>query len=159
MLNRILRSTIIAFTLVVPVTGCVDSAGPGDPVPIEKTNFASGLGVNLTASTKTANGAYYRDITVGTGAVVVTGQDLDVVYTGWLSSGQQIDTNVNGQLLTFELGARDVIDGFDEAIPGMRVGGKRQLIIPSTLAYGPYGFGPVPGNAVLVFNVEIIAAR
>lgn len=159
MLNRILRSTIVAFTLVVPVTGCVDSVGPGAPVPIEKTNFASGLGVNLTASTKTANGAYYRDITVGTGALVAAGQDLDVIYTGWLSSGQQIDTNVNGQLLTFELGASDVIDGFDEAIPGMRVGGKRQLIIPATLAYGPYGFGPVPGNAVLVFNVEIVAAR
>ena len=146
--------------MLAPVTGCLDrTTGPGDPVPIEQTNFASSLGVNLSASTKTTKGAYYRDIVVGAGALVAAGQDLDARYTGWLSSGQQFDTNINGTLLTFELGAGDVIDGFDETIPGMRVGGKRQLIIPATLAYGPYGYGPIPGNAVIVFEVEIVAAR
>lgn len=159
MLNRFGETAALSLALTLAISGCIDSVGPSDPVPIEQTTFAPALGVDLSASTKTTNGAYYRDIAVGTGAVVANGQDLDVRYTGWLSSGQQFDTNVGGAILTFALGRGDVIEGWDEAIPGMRVGGRRQLIIPASLAYGPYGVGPIPGNAVIVFNVEIVAAR
>ena len=157
MLNRLRISGALALAFLF--SACLDSAGPSGAVPIEQTTFASSLGIDLNASTKTANGAYYRDITVGTGAAVVIGQDLDARYTGWLSNGQQFDTNIGGPILTFELGGGDVIEGWDETIPGMRVGGKRQLIIPATLGYGQFGFGPIPGNAVIVFNVEIVAAR
>jgi FKBP-type peptidyl-prolyl cis-trans isomerase len=158
MLTRFVRPAALAVAIVLSA-GCLDSSGPGEAVPIEKTDFASSLGVDLNASTKTANGAYYRDISVGTGAAITTGDEIDVVYTGWLSSGQQFETNAGGELLTFVLGASNIIEGFNETIPGMRVGGKRQLILPSSLAYGPYGFGPIPGNAVIVFNVEVVAAR
>jgi len=151
--------SIAALALAFAFSGCLDSVEPPNEVPIEQTTFASSLGVNLSTSTKTTNGAYYRDITVGTGAVVANGQDLDARYTGWLSNGQQFDTNLGGTILTFELGGGDVIEGWDETIPGMRVGGTRQLIIPASLAYGQYGFGPIPGNAVTVFTVEIVAAR
>jgi FKBP-type peptidyl-prolyl cis-trans isomerase len=158
MLHRLAFVSLLAFTLAG--AGCLDSTTPPEAVPIEETTFASSLGVNLAASTRTPNGAYYRDITVGAGALVADGQDLDARYTGWLSNGVQFDSNAtSGAVLTFTLGARDVIDGWDETIPGMRVGGRRQLIIPAYLAYGPIGNGPIPGNAVIVFNVEIVAAR
>ena len=158
MLHRFASISVLAIALAG--AGCLDSTNPPEAVPIEETTFAASLGVNLAASTRTQNGAYYRDITVGTGALVANGQDLDARYTGWLSNGAQFDTNAtSGAVLTFTLGARDVIDGWDETIPGMRVGGKRQLIIPAYLGYGPFGSGPIPGNAVIVFTVEIVAAR
>ena len=158
MLRRLAATSMIAAAGLTG--GCLDSSAPGDPVPIEKTNFASALGVDLAASTRTANGAYYRDITVGTGATVATGQSVDVRYTGWLSNGTQFDSNVNNPgPFTFSLGSGFVIPGWDETIPGMKVGGRRQLIIPPSLAYGRFGYGPIPGNAVIVFNVEVVAAR
>jgi peptidylprolyl isomerase len=160
MLETLRTSVSTTLLAVLIAAGCVDSIGPGAPVAIEETRFASALGVDLNASTKTANGAYYRDIAVGTGALVANGQSLDVRYTGWLSTGRQIDTNLNDPApFTFTLGRLEVIPGWDDTIPGMRVGGRRQLIIPSHLGYGPYGAGPIPGNAVIVFTVEIVAAR
>ncbi len=127
-----------------------------DAVPIEQTTFAASLAVNLAASTKTANGAYYRDITVGTGAVIVNGQTITARYTGWLSNGTQFDSNTTTGF-PFAFGTGRVIAGWDEGLQGTRIGGKRQLIIPATLGYGSNGFGSIPGNAVIVFNVEIVS--
>ena len=142
------------------LAGCLESSGPGEAVPIEETTFASSLNVNLNASTKTVNGMYYRDLTVGTGAAVSNGQSLDVRYTGWLSSGFQFDSNIGEPLpYTFTLGTGNVIQGWHEGLQGARVGTRRQLIIPAYLGYGPGGNGPIPGNAVIVFVVEIVAAR
>ena len=151
---------LAALSIVFVAGGCLDSTTPGAAVPIEETNFASSLGVDLTQSTKTANGMYYRDLTVGAGAVVANGQTLDVRYSGWLSSGFQFDTNVGDALpFSFVLGTGNVIQGWHEGLQGARVGTTRQLIIPAYLAYGPGGYGPIPGNAVIVFRVEILAAR
>jgi FKBP-type peptidyl-prolyl cis-trans isomerase FkpA len=143
----------------VAVSGaCLDANGP-EATPIEKTKFATSLGVDLAASTKTPFGAYYRDMVQGTGPVVEVGQTLSVRYTGWLSNGTQFDSNVtNPDPLSFKLGAHEVIAGFDEALVGVKVGAKRQLIIPPSLGYGPYDYGPIPGNSVLVFNVEVISS-
>jgi len=132
-----------------------------DPVlTIEETNFAASLGVDLANSTKLASGMYYRDLSVGLGSVVSAGQQLQVHYTGWLANGSQFDSNVAGQVpFSFHLGAGGVIQGWDLGIPGMRVGGRRQLIIPSALGYGAAGNGSIPGNAILVFNVEVLTAQ
>ncbi len=157
-ITRTLRTA--AAVSLITAAGCLDVAEPAPLVPIEQTNFAASLGVNLSASTKTTNGAYYRDIVVGSGAVVAQGQTLSVRYTGWLANGTQFDSNVNQSTpYSFRLGLRDVIDGWDETLVGTRVGGKRQLIIPPSLGYGPYGYGPIPPNSVLVFTVEVIAAQ
>jgi len=127
---------------------------------IEETNFAASLDVNLAASTKTAHGAYYRDLVVGTGATVSTGQTISVRYTGWLSNGTQFDSNTTKpDPLTFKLGAGQVIVGFDEALVGARVGSQRQLIVPPSLGYGAYDYGPIPGNSVIVFKVEVISVQ
>ena len=158
MLRRSLASLSVATTLIF--AGCLDSSGPGAVVPIEETNFASTLGVDLSKSTRTANGVYYRDLVVGTGAVVANGQTLDVKYTGWLSSGFQFDSNANDTApYSFVLGTGNVITGWHDGLQGARVGTTRQLIIPSSMAYGPGGNGPIPGNAVTVFNVAIVGAR
>jgi FKBP-type peptidyl-prolyl cis-trans isomerase len=101
---------------------------------------------------------YTRDLVVGTGALVNNGQTITARYTGWLSNGAQFDSNQTTGY-PFVLGTGRVIAGWDIGILGMRVGGKRQLIIPANLAYGVNGNGPIPGNAVIVFNVEVVSAQ
>lgn len=161
-MSRLHRAPALAIiSLSILTASCLgEAAGPVAAVPIDQTSFASSLGVNLAASTRTANGAYYRDLAVGTGAAVASGQTLAMRYTGWLSSGQEFDSNANSATpFSFRLGAGQVIPGWDETIPGMHVGGRRQLIIPASLAYGPGGVGSIPGNAVIVFSVEVVSAQ
>ena len=156
-ITRLIRSALVVT--VAASAACLDSSAP-EEASIEHTTFAASLGVDLAASTKTPNGAYYRDILPGTGPIVATGQTLKVRYTGWLSNGTQFDSNLTApDPLPFKLGAHEVIAGFDEALAGVRVGGKRQLIVPPSLGYGPYSYGPIPGNSVLVFTVEVISAE
>lgn len=148
-----------ALTLATLLAGlsCTGTDSTGDTsATVEETTFATALGVDIPNSRRTTNGAYIRDITVGTGAAVSAGQLLTVRYSLWLSTGTAIESNVNAASgFQFRLGAREVITGWDEGIPGMRVGGKRQLVIPPSLGYGANKQGAIPGNSVLVFNVEI----
>jgi FKBP-type peptidyl-prolyl cis-trans isomerase len=104
------------------------------------------------------------DTVVGDGTEAVAGNDVDVHYTGWLfdenapeHKGQKFDSSLDrGQLFNFPLGAGHVIKGWDEGVQGMKIGGKRTLIIPSEMGYGPRGAGGVvPPNATLVFDVEL----
>ena len=118
-------------------------------VPIESTTFAASLGVNLASSTKTPSGLYYRDIRVGTGVTIVAGQKLSVKYSGALANGSVFDAGT----FPFTIPG-NVIQGWNEGLLGMKVGGSRQLIIPPSLGYGAAGSGPIPPNAVLVFTVE-----
>ena len=118
-------------------------------VPIESTTFAASLGVNLASSTKTPSGLYYRDIRVGTGATIVAGQKLSVKYSGALANGSVFDAGT----FAFTIPGQ-VIQGWNEGLLGMNVGGSRQLIIPPSLGYGAAGSGSIPPNAVLVFTVE-----
>ena len=135
--------------------GCMgDSTTPNYPlVPIESTTFASSLNVNLAASTKTASGLYYRDITVGTGATIVSGMALNVKYSGALADGSVFDPGPGPYSFTIP---GQVIQGWNEGLLGMKVGGVRQLIIPSSLGYGMTGNRGIPPNAVLVFTVNPI---
>ena len=118
-------------------------------VPIESTTFAASLGVNLSASTKTPSGLYFRDIRAGTGATIGAGQRLNVKYSGALANGSVFDAGT----FAFTIPGQ-VIQGWNEGLLGMRIGGSRQLIIPPSLGYGAQGSGPIPPNAVLVFTVE-----
>jgi peptidylprolyl isomerase len=156
-ISRALALTLFAALLAAPgcSSGTDSSAGDGSAT-VEETTFASSLGVDLAHSTRTENGAYYRDIVVGTGGSVSAGQLLTINVTAWLSDGTPLDGNTN---LPFHLGFHEVISGWDEAIPGMRVGGKRQLLIPPALAYGDVGSGPIPGNAVLVYVIQVVSAQ
>lgn len=153
---------LVAALLVT--AACSEYNSENNPVPtIETTTFAPALGVDLAASTRTPSGVYYRDVVTGGGPVVANGQELSVRYTGWLADGTRFDGNeAGGPGFTFVLGSvgpGSVIDGWNLGIPGMRVGGRRQLIIPPNLGYGPIGNGPIPPNAIIVFSVEVLTAQ
>jgi peptidylprolyl isomerase len=113
----------------------------------------------------TASGLKIEDTKVGTGASPKTGQTCVMHYTGWLyqngAKGQKFDSSVDrGQPFEFQIGRGMVIKGWDEGVATMKVGGKRTLIIPPELGYGPRGAGGViPPNATLVFDVELVEVR
>ena len=157
-ITQLTRRAVAACALVASSACLSGESIAVEEAVIEQTNFASSLGVNLGASTKTANGTYYRDLVVGTGATVATGQTIAVRYTGWLANGTQFDSNTTkADPLTFKVGSGAVIAGFDDGLIGAKVGTQRQLIIPPSLGYGPYDYGPIPGNSVIVFKVEVIS--
>ncbi len=106
-------------------------------------------------------GVLYVDMVKGTGEEIKAGETAVVLYKGWLTDGQLFDQtkkNEEGkfQAFSFQLGGRQVIAGWEQGVAGMKVGGKRRLVIPPALGYGEAGQGPIPGNAVLVFDVELV---
>lgn len=104
----------------------------------------------------TLSGLKYYDIIVGDGDEAKTGDTVTVDYTGWLTDNIKFDSSLDaGFPFTFTLGSGQVISGWEEGVVGMRVGGKRQLVIPSDLGYGPSGSGIIPPGATLVFEVEL----
>jgi FKBP-type peptidyl-prolyl cis-trans isomerase FkpA len=115
------------------------------------TTAQSGQETAKTASVKT------EDLKIGTGAEAASGKLVTVHYTGWLTDGKKFDSSLDrGQEFKFQLGAGQVIQGWDKGLVGMKVDGKRKLTIPPELAYGERGAPPViPPNSTLVFEVEL----
>ena len=110
--------------------------------------------------TRKNDNLFYSDIVVGTGAEAVVGRTLSVVYSGFFVNGNKFESNVGGTLFAFPLGLGRAIAGWDQGLVGMKVGGKRRLVIGSTLAYGSDGSPPtIPANVTLVFDVELKALQ
>jgi FKBP-type peptidyl-prolyl cis-trans isomerase FkpA len=109
----------------------------------------------------TDSGLKYSDLKVGDGKEAKTGDTVEVHYTGWLSNGKKFDSSVDrGEAFSFTLGKGMVIKGWDEGVAGMKIGGKRKLVIPPKLAYGERGRPPViPENAELTFEVELLKVK
>lgn len=111
------------------------------------------------------SGLKYIDEKPGTGVEAIVGKSVSVHYTGWLDNkgqkGQKFDSSVDrGQPFVFPLGAGRVIKGWDEGVAGMKVGGKRTLLIPADLGYGARGAGgAIPPNANLIFDVELLDVK
>jgi FKBP-type peptidyl-prolyl cis-trans isomerase FkpA len=145
---RILRvfrpSFVVCAVLWCFVAGCDDSSvAPSHFAPFSKT-----------------------DIRAGTGTEANTGGQLSVDYTGWLydeskpeQKGVQFDSSAGSTPLSFVLGSNQVIQGWDQGIVGMKVGGVRRLVIPPSLAYGGSRNGPIPPNATLVFEIELLSVQ
>jgi peptidylprolyl isomerase len=110
---------------------------------------------------KTADGLIYYDLKAGKGPMPQKGQRVKVHYTGWLTDGKKFDSSVDrGEPFEFNVGAGQVIKGWDEGVGSMHVGGKRQLRIPPQLAYGARGVGKlIPPNATLIFDVQLLAVE
>lgn len=161
-----LLAPVFALTLALPSAGCLGSTTITDPpavtTTVETTTFAPSLGIDLNAAgwTRTTTGLYYRTVTPGAdaAATAAAGQRVTLRYTLWLSNGTLLPP-AGATLDPFTLGSGTVIAGFEQGIPGMRVGEKRRLLIPPALAYGDRGAGngTIPPNAVLVFDVELLS--
>lgn len=109
---------------------------------------------------KTGQNALFGDIQTGAGTEITAGKTAVVNYRGWLTNGTLFDQNISSDKpFSFVLGAHNVILGWEQAIAGMKVGGERLLIIPPAVGYGSKGQGPIPGDAVLVFDVKLVAVQ
>ena len=127
-------------------------------VDIQASKVSGPTKVDEAKYVTTPSGLKYYDIKVGDGASPAKGQKVKVHYSGWLTDGTLFDSSVErGQPFSFTLGAGEVIPGWDEGVATMKVGGKRQLVIPPSLGYGAQGAGGViPPNATLIFEVELL---
>jgi FKBP-type peptidyl-prolyl cis-trans isomerase len=149
-----MKTLIVIALLTLAIIAAAQTASAPKPAPAGPTKVTG-------APTKTASGLEYWDIKIGTGAVAQIGQNVKVDYTGWLTNGKKFDSSVGtGHPFAFKLGAGQVIKGWDEGVVGMKVGGKRQLRIPSDLAYGAQGYpGVIPANATLIFDVRLVDVK
>lgn len=161
--------TIFALTSVIVLFGIATFVFYKKDNSVQKAS----VGLNLQATSTPVptatpentmitmeNGLKIQDLKVGTGAEAVTGYAVSTNYIGTLENGTKFDSSYDrGKPFQFILGAGQVIKGWDMGIAGMKVGGKRKLVIPSALAYGEKGIGPIPPNATLVFEVELLAIQ
>ncbi|MFG6447651.1 FKBP-type peptidyl-prolyl cis-trans isomerase [Roseateles sp. BYS180W] len=162
MLRSVLKSRRALLGVSMGVVLALSGCGGGSSSDSGGTDWATISG----SSAVTTLGM--TDVSVGTGATVATGQTVTVHYTGWLydkratgNKGSQFDSSVGKTPFAFPLGAGRVIAGWDQGVQGMKVGGKRTLVIPASLGYGAQGAGggAIPPNAALIFDVEVLAAQ
>ena len=141
-----------ALALLTLVSGCErrKEAPPGPP----------------PAHSATAQALQKTDTVVGTGATATPGKHVTVNYTGWLyvpdapdKRGEKFDSSIGREPFTFRLGSGMVIRGWDQGVEGMKVGGKRTLVIPAELGYGADGAGPIPPGSDLLFDVELLDVK
>ena len=145
--------------LSAAVLACGGSADR-DKTP-ESAGFSAALEIDTTALTSTPSGLRYQDVKQGDGAIATADRTVSVHYTGWLPNGEKFDSSRDrNQPFGFTLGAGQVIAGWDEGVAGMKVGGRRKLVIPADLGYGTAGAPPaIPPGATLVFDVELLDVR
>ena len=156
-------ASVVRRSVLVPVFGAAallsacgsDSTAPSIPSNPAVETYAASLGVTIANMTRRSENLFVQDLVVGTGAEAVAGRLIDVYYSGWLINGSRFDSRTAGTPFSFTLGAGMVIAGWDQGVLGMKVGGRRKLVIGSALGYGNQGKGPIPANATLVFDVEL----
>lgn len=147
-------AVFVLLTLTLPATAQTASQRP--------KNITSAPSKVTGPGVKTESGLQYWDIRIGTGQTAKEGSRVRVHYTGWLTNGKKFDSSVDaGTPFDFTIGNGEVIKGWEEGVAGMRVGGKRQLRIPPSLAYGAEGTpgGPIPPNATLIFDVQLLGVQ
>ena len=172
MLKRSSLYLLVGLMLVAALAaGCTAKPAPTtqsqpaqDPIAVEPTAAPAPTPAPAPTGTKTADVTVLKikDLKVGTGATAKSGQSVTVNYTGWLADGTKFDSSLDsGQPFTFNLGAGEVIKGWDEGVAGMKVGGTRKLIIPPSKGYGDQGAGngAIPPGATLVFDVELLGVK
>lgn len=151
---------IVVVILVLPGFASFHSPNGSSSVSAgEVTNVQT---ASITMPIQNSDQLQMTDTTVGTGTIATTGDTVTVNYVGSLENGAIFDASANHgtQGFTFTLGAGQVIKGWDKGIAGMKVGGKRKLIIPASLAYGDQAVGNViPAHATLLFEVELLNVR
>jgi FKBP-type peptidyl-prolyl cis-trans isomerase FkpA len=152
-MKRVLSTCALGLTLALALAGCNRDKAPA-AAPTATTADAAPVAMQKI------------DTVAGTGKEATAGATAVVNYTGWLyvpgapqQHGAQFDSSIGREPFSFQLGAGQVIKGWDEGVQGMKVGGKRTLIVPAAMGYGESGAGPIPPNANLVFDVELLDVR
>jgi FKBP-type peptidyl-prolyl cis-trans isomerase FkpA len=158
-MKRILTCSALAAAMLLSVTACKRAEAP-------QTTDAAASTSTAPAADAAPVAAQQIDTVVGTGREATAGNTAVVNYTGWLyqpaaaqQRGKQFDSSIGREPFSFQLGAGQVIKGWDVGVQGMKVGGKRTLIVPADMGYGAGGAGPIPPNATLVFEVELLDVR
>ena len=157
-----LATCLLGLTLAVSLTACDRTKAPAADTAAAGTPAAT-----ATAAAAPAAVAFQKiDTQAGTGKEATAGATAVVNYTGWLfdpaapaQHGAQFDSSKGRDPFSFSLGGGQVIKGWDEGVQGMKVGGKRTLIIPASMGYGDTGAGPIPPNANLIFEVELLDVK
>jgi FKBP-type peptidyl-prolyl cis-trans isomerase len=153
-----MRRLLMLVLLSLPASGC-NPPLPPPPLPTAVT-FAPSLQVDLRGMQVTTSGVYYRDLVEGEGALVRYRRRVGLHYAAFLPDGTQFEQVAPpSPPMEFEVGLRDVIRGLEDGIIGMRPGGQRQLVIPSTQGYGVHRVGRVPPNSTLVFVVKLVTLQ
>lgn len=163
------RRNLIAIAVLLVVGAAAYYFIKGRPQEAIKMDDNNQLTVSLTPSpteeaTSSGNvqtlegGLKIEDLKEGTGEEVKSGDTVSMHYRGIFENGEKFDSSYDrGQAFQTQIGAGRVIEGWDKGVPGMKVGGKRKLIIPGSMAYGPQGIpGAIPPNATLIFEVELL---
>lgn len=155
-----IKPSLLTVVLLLAATASAQTTARKPATSVHKA--ANGPSRVTGAPVTTADGLQYWNLKLGTGALAIPGKKVKVDYTGWLTNGKKFDSSVGtGHPFEFTLGNREVIKGWDEGIAGMKVGGRRQLRIPPSLGYGEQGTpgGPIPPNATLIFDVQLVGAE
>lgn len=156
-------AAVFCASFLMALAGCGGGeSSPRDQLPAQyrvADRYVRSLGVTLDSMEMRYNGLYVRDLVVGEGSRVDSGDVATVHYTGWLPNGEEFDSSRERSPYDVALGYGRVIDGWDQGLVGMREGGRRQLVIPPGLAYGTSGRGSIPANATLIFDVEVLSVE
>ncbi|VXC16178.1 FKBP-type peptidyl-prolyl cis-trans isomerase [Massilia sp. 9I] len=146
-MNKLISSCLLGAALSLALAGCKRNEAP-------------------QATQAGAVALQKIDTVIGTGQEAVAGSTAVVNYTGWLyepkaeaQHGAQFDSSVGREPFSFQVAGGQVIPGWDEGVQGMKVGGKRTLIVPADKGYGASGAGPIPPNATLIFDIELLEVR
>lgn len=157
-LNKTSAILIVVILVIVVAVGYMIFNNNGG----SQSQNSAGQSTNQPVTSQ--SGLQIQDEVVGTGTVAVAGKSVTVNYTGMFTNGKTFDSNVDPkfnhiQPFSFVLGAGNVIQGWDEGVVGMKIGGKRKLTISPELGYGSQDNGPIPGNSTLIFEVELLDVK
>ena len=146
---------VLAIAASIGLAACAGGPSPvTDDIPASA--IAPALGINLAEYTRTPEGLFYKDVTVGEGTVADERSKVTVAYRGLIANGTQVDSSAG---FTFKMGSGQVIKGWQVGLKGMRAGGARILVVPPHLGYGWKEVGGVPSNSILLFRVQLIAVQ
>ncbi|WP_104525977.1 FKBP-type peptidyl-prolyl cis-trans isomerase [Blastococcus atacamensis] len=163
MTRRTVSGALLALSLLLPPAACGEDEGAGSGSASSSAEISADLGSKpqVPASDgEPPTDLVIEDVVVGNGAEAEVGSTVAVKYVGaFYETGEEFDSSWSrgeDETLPVQLGAGMVIEGFDQGITGMKEGGRRSVTIPSELGYGPRGQGPIPGDATLVFVIDLV---
>lgn len=152
-----MKTPISILVAALTLAACTSSETP----PTTAKPTAAAPATTSNAPRTNASGLIIETLAAGSGRAAQRGDKVSVHYTGWLTNGTKFDSSRDrNEPFSFRLGAGQVIPGWDEGVAGMQPGSRRRLTVPAHLAYGPQGAGGIiPPNAVLIFDVELLAIQ